>query len=34
MDHGEEHIENGCEPQGEMLKLQENLLEKIKENWE
>ena len=34
MDHGEEHIEKGKEAEGEMLVLQEKILEKIKENWE
>lgn len=28
-DHGEEHVENGVEPQCEMLKLQKNLLEQF-----
>ena len=31
MDHGEEHIEKGTAPQCEMLVLQENILEKLKD---
>jgi len=31
MDHGEEHIQKGEAPQGEMLVLQENILEKLKD---
>ncbi len=31
MDHGEEHIEKGKAPEGEMLKLQEQTLEKLKD---
>jgi len=31
MDHGEEHIEKGKAPEGEMLILQEQLLEKLKD---
>ena len=31
MDHGEEHIEKGTAPQCEMLVLQENVLEKLKD---
>ena len=31
MDHGEEHIEKGVAPQGEMLVLQEKVLEKFKD---
>ena len=31
MDHGEEHIEKGVEPECEMLKLQENILQKLKD---
>ncbi len=31
MDHGEEHIEKGVAPQCEMLVLQENILEKLKD---
>ena len=31
MDHGEEHIEKGVEPECEMLKLQEKILEKLKD---
>jgi len=31
MDHGEEHIEAGVEPECEMLKIQENLLKKLKD---
>ncbi len=31
MDHGEEHIEKGKAPQGEMLVLQEQTLEKLKD---
>lgn len=31
MDHGEEHIEAGVEPECEMLKIQENLLQKLKD---
>ena len=31
MDHGEEHIEKGKAPECEMLKLQENILEKLKD---
>ncbi|MBO4640521.1 MAG: rRNA maturation RNase YbeY [Treponema sp.] len=31
MDHGEEHIEKGTVPQCEMLVLQENILEKLKD---
>lgn len=31
MDHGEEHIEKGKAPKGEMLILQEQLLEKLKD---
>lgn len=30
-DHGEEHIESGVEPECEMLKIQETLLEKLKD---
>lgn len=29
MDHGEEHVEGGLEPEGEMLKLQEKLLKEF-----
>ena len=31
MDHGEEHIEKGCQPVCEMLQLQEKVLEKLKD---
>lgn len=31
MDHGEEHIEKGVEPECEMLKIQENILQKLKD---
>ncbi len=31
MDHGEEHIEKGKAPEGEMLKLQEQTLQKLKD---
>ncbi len=31
MDHGEEHIEKGKEPECQMLLLQENILEKLKD---
>ena len=31
MDHGEEHIEKGCQPECEMLVLQEKVLEKLKD---
>ena len=31
MDHGEEHIEKGVEPKGEMLILQEQILDKLKD---
>ena len=31
MDHGEEHIEKGTAPECEMLKLQETILEKLKD---
>lgn len=31
MDHGEEHIEQGVEPQGEMLILQEKILNQLKD---
>lgn len=31
MDHGEEHIEKGCAPQGEMLVLQEKTLQELKD---
>lgn len=31
MDHGEEHIEEGVKPTGEMLVLQEDILEKLKD---
>lgn len=31
MDHGEEHIEKGCQPVCEMLVLQEKVLEKLKD---
>ena len=31
MDHGEEHIEKGVLPQCEMLQIQENILQKMKD---
>ncbi|MBR5400618.1 MAG: rRNA maturation RNase YbeY [Treponema sp.] len=31
MDHGEEHIQEGMEPEGEMLVLQERILQKLKD---
>ena len=31
MDHGEEHIENGIEPECEMLVLQEKILKELED---